>query len=94
MNTLANRILYLLLTGFVLSSAVYADDFQRSRPDRLGFSAERLERLDAVLKSYVEEDKLAGQVVLVLRNGRIVYSAANGMRNKEAGLPMQEDTIF
>jgi len=94
MNKLTTRIIYLLLACIVLSGVAYADDFIRSRPESLGFSAQRLERLDAVLNSYIEEDKLAGQVVLVLRNGRIAYSSANGMRNKEAGLPMEEDTIF
>lgn len=55
-------------------------------------SSERLERLDATLKGYVEEEQLAGQVVLVLRDGRIVYSAANGQRSE--GQPMRMDTIF
>jgi len=57
-------------------------------------SSERLERLDEVMKAYVEEESLAGQVIMVLREGRVVYSTANGMRNVAAGLPMTPDTIF
>jgi CubicO group peptidase (beta-lactamase class C family) len=57
-------------------------------------SSERLDRLDSVLKSYVETKQLAGQVVLVLRKGRIAYSSANGMQDIEAGIPMQEDSMF
>ena len=95
MNKLTfSRVIYFLLASLLISSTAYSDDFDRARPERLGFSSQRLERLDAVLNSYIEQDKLAGQVVLVLRNGRIAYFAANGMRNKEAGLPMEEDTIF
>lgn len=76
------------------SSITLAQDFSRSRPDRLGFDADRLERLDPILQTYIDEQRLAGSVTLVLRNGRIAYSSAKGMRNIEAGLPMEEDTIF
>jgi CubicO group peptidase (beta-lactamase class C family) len=86
-----NSILFLLL---VCSSNLLAAEFQRARPERLGMSSERLERLDAVLKSYVEDERLAGQVIMVLRNSRIAYSAANGMRDIEKQLPMTEDTLF
>ena len=72
----------------LLSTASIADDFDRARPERLGMSSDRLERLDAVLKSYVDNDQLAGQVVLVLRKGRIAYSNANGMQDIAAGIPM------
>ena len=50
----------------------------RVRPERAGMSSERLERLDAVLKSYVDSGQVAGQVAMVLRKGRVVYSTANG----------------
>jgi len=83
---------FLLLLGF--SSTLLAADFSSSRAERLGMSSDRLERLDSVLKSYVENDLLSGQVVLVLRNGRIAYSAAIGMQDVEAGIPMTEDSMF
>ena len=88
------RLVLSLTLLLVYSSTVIAADFDRSTPERLGMSAERLQRLDSVLKSYVDNDQLAGQVVLVLRHGMIAYSATNGMRNLEAGLPMTADTIF
>ncbi len=81
-----------LLLAF--SGNLFAAEFTSSRPERLGMSSQRLERLDQVLNSYVEDGLIAGQVVLVLRNGRIAFSAENGMRNREAGLPMTEDTLF
>ena len=79
---------------FRSSTASIAADFDRARPERLGMSSDRLERLDAVLKSYVDNDQLAGQVVLVLRKGRIAYSNANGMQDIAAGIPMSQDTMF
>jgi len=78
----------------LFSTVSVAADFDRARPERLGMSSDRLERLDAVLKSYVDNEQLAGQVVIVLRNGKIAYSSANGMQDIAAGIPMQDDTLF
>lgn len=94
MNKINLRLILSFIALLVVSSSLVAADFSRARPERLGMSSERLSRLDSVLKSYVEDGKLAGQVVLVLRNGRIAYSATNGMRNLEQELPMTADTIF
>ena len=92
------RINFRLIFTFVIlvlsSITTVAADFSRARPEGLGMSSERLGRLDTVLNSYVEKDQIAGQVLLVLRNGRIVHSLANGMRNIGTGEPMTEDTIF
>src|SRR2546426_4935962 len=58
------------------------------------FSAERLARLDTVLQQYVDENRLAGAVALVLRDGQPVYERAVGWSDKEAGRKMATDTIF
>jgi CubicO group peptidase (beta-lactamase class C family) len=57
-------------------------------------SAERLARLDAVMQRYVDENRLAGVVALVLRDGQPVYERAVGWSDKEAGRKMTMDTIF
>lgn len=97
-NTSISRGLFfhllLTFTLCVFTQASLAADFSRVRPERAGMSSERLERLDAVLKSYVDNGQVAGQVAMVLRNGRVVYSTANGWQNKEAEIPMSEDSIF
>lgn len=93
MHRLPIRLIASLLL-LLFNATSIAADFDRTRPERIGMSSDRLERLDAVLKSYVDNDQLAGQVVLVLRKGRIAYSSANGMQDIEAGIPMSEDTMF
>ncbi len=59
-----------------------------------GFSAERLARLDKVLQQYVDDERAAGIVALVLRDGRPVYEKAFGWSDKDAGRRMTTDTIF
>lgn len=93
MQRLTIRLLTPLLIILISASSIAAD-FDRARPERIGMSSSRLERLDATLKSYVDKDQLAGQVVMVLRRGRIAYSSANGMQDIAAGIPMREDTMF
>ena len=88
------RLIAIFIISVLLSSTIAAADLSRSRPEELGISSERLGRLDTVLNSYVEENLIAGQVLLVLRKGRIAHSLANGMRDIEATDPIKEDTIF
>src|SRR5688572_13971010 len=59
-----------------------------------GLSAERLARIDRWLQQYVEENRLAGAVALVLRDGKPVYERAVGWSDKEAGRRMTTGTIF
>jgi len=90
-------VLPLTLVALLFSAQVGADFntvFDTVPPEQVGMSSERLQRLDNVLKSYIDNEQLAGQVALVLRQGKIVFSAANGMQNIEAGIPMREDSIF
>lgn len=67
---------------------------QTARPEKVGFSAQRLARVDALLQRYVESGRLAGTLGLVYRKGEIAYCNTFGQRDREAGLPMTEDTIF
>ncbi len=94
MTKLKLRLSLVTILLFFVSASISAADFRNSRPEALGMSSERLERLDSVMKSYVDNGQLAGQVILVLRNGRIAYAAENGLRNIESALPMTTDTIF
>jgi CubicO group peptidase (beta-lactamase class C family) len=57
-------------------------------------AADRLARIDAVLQRYVDENRIAGAVGLVLRDGRPVYERAVGWSDKEASRKMTTDTIF
>lgn len=59
-----------------------------------GLSAERLKRLDSLLQKYVDDNRVAGVVALVLRDGSPVYQRAVGWSDKEAGRKMKMDTIF
>ena len=60
---------------------------------KLGFSPQRLERLHQQIESFVHEGKHAGISVLLLRKGQVADFFAVGFRDRQAGAPMQSDTI-
>jgi len=60
----------------------------------VGFDARRLARIDRHFGRYVEDGRLPGWLIVVSRAGRIVHLTACGSRDKEAGLPVETDTLF
>lgn len=60
----------------------------------VGFDAGRLERIDRHFARYVDEQKLAGWLLTVSRRGKLAHVAAYGQRDKEAGLPVEADTLW
>lgn len=65
-----------------------------STAESVGFSSARLDRIAPVMQGYIDQGKLAGTLTLVARNGKVAYLNAQGMQDREAGIPMSEDTIF
>jgi CubicO group peptidase (beta-lactamase class C family) len=65
-----------------------------NKPETLGFSSERLERLHAVMQQEVDQKQLAGIVTLLARHGKVVEERTYGKKDIASGAPMTRDTIF
>src|SRR3954447_20543973 len=63
-------------------------------PAEAGFDAQRLERIDRHYARYVDEGKLPGFMATIARDGRVVHVAKAGLRDVEAGLPVETDTLW
>jgi len=63
-------------------------------PEELGFSPDRLKRIDTVMQRYVHQRTLAGIVTLVARHGSVIHFEKFGMQDIEANKPVELDTIF
>lgn len=59
-----------------------------------GLAADRAAVIDRGLQRYVDDNRVAGVVALVLQDGKPVYEKAFGWADKEAGRRMTTDTIF
>lgn len=60
----------------------------------LTLSPERLQRVDRVLRKYVDDNQVAGIAALVLQDGKPAFEHTYGWADKEAGRKMTNDTIF
>lgn len=63
-------------------------------PGDVGFDAARLGRIDAHFRRYVDEGRLPGWQLALTRQGKVVHLARYGHRDVEAGLPVEDDTVF
>jgi CubicO group peptidase (beta-lactamase class C family) len=92
------KALRIIASGLVLAlcSAVltWAADLPTGDPERLGFSAERLARIKPVIQREIEKGQYPGAVMLVARNGRVVYFETAGQLDPASGKPMTRDAIF
>lgn len=94
-NFPASRLLTGLFLAFVLSQSVASgQSLEWADPEQVGMSTERLERMADVMDGYVENELVPGSVTLILKNGRVVYERATGMRDREAGDPMETTDLF
>jgi len=62
-------------------------------PASVGMSAERLARIDNLVKEYVDKRWIAGATVLVARNGKIVYYKGLGYDDIDKKTPIKKDAI-
>ena len=65
-----------------------------AKPASVGLSAERLERIGQAVQRGIDDKRIAGAVTLVMRHGEVAWFRAQGMSDREAGKPMQKDSIF
>ena len=86
--------LILIAAGIVTVGQIpgAGDDQPPVSPETLGFSAERLQRLDRSLQQ-VADKEFAGMVTILTRHGKGVYSKTIGKQDLEKGVPMQKDSI-
>ncbi len=67
---------------------------QEIDPEKVGLSSERLARIEDHFARYVDDGRLAGWLAAVSRRGQLAYVARRGMRDREAGAPVETDTLW
>jgi len=73
---------------------VWAASLPLVKPEQVGLSPERLDRVGQLLKKEIEQGRLPGAVALIARKGQIAYLESFGFRDKASGAPMTNDAIF
>ena len=78
----------------LLATAAFAQELPAAKPETVGMSSERLERIGKAVQQSIDEKRIAGAVTLVVRRGRVVWFKPQGMMDREANKVMRPDTIF
>lgn len=96
MNTQKFSLICLLIVQFAIATvAQKPQQFKTGiAPEKVGFSTERLARIEALINRKIKEKRIPGAVVLAARHGQIVINKAFGMNDIEANIPLKNDDIF
>jgi CubicO group peptidase (beta-lactamase class C family) len=84
--------IWILVCGTVSCAA--QDLGKVSRAEDIGFSTERLGRITNFFQNDVEKGAIPGAVVLVAREGKLVYLQTVGYQDLEKRIAMKPDAIF
>ncbi len=84
------RVILVLLT----LGTVAGQSLPTAPPEEVGLSAERLDRLNQVMRRYVDDGRVAGLVTLVIRGGRVTHFESFGYLDRERRTPMPRDAVF
>lgn len=88
------RMIPVLLGFLVLSVFGFAQDLPVGKPEAVGLSSERLERIGTAVQHEIDDKRIAGAVTMVVRHGRVAWFKSQGMMDREAGKAMQSDAMF
>jgi CubicO group peptidase (beta-lactamase class C family) len=89
------RITVAIIVSLRLWTVACAGDLATAGdPERLGFSATRLQRITSWYQARVDAGALPGAVVAIARNGKLAYLQAIGFQDASKNIPMQHDSIF
>jgi CubicO group peptidase (beta-lactamase class C family) len=87
-------LLLFRLAGLTQTSFSMQEFTPAAKPSDVGFSAERLQRIDKWIQAFVDAGNVPNSVIFVARKGKIVYHKAFGFSNLERKVPGKTSDIF
>jgi CubicO group peptidase (beta-lactamase class C family) len=90
-----NAFLAFVFALLATANAAHARDngIAPAKPEAVGFSAERLQRLDKGMQAYVDQKQLAGIATILARHGKVVHESAYGVMDLQSKAPLKTDSI-
>ena len=76
------------------ATAPQTPSLPHAKPEQIGLSSTRLQRMSDAFKREVDKGTLPGATVMVARRGQIGWFDAIGRQSPDASAPMSRDTIF
>jgi CubicO group peptidase (beta-lactamase class C family) len=88
------RIKSIFLPFIVAAVSLLAAPLPSAKPEDVGLSSERLQRIHAMVQRHMDLGDISGAVVLVARKGQIAFVEAQGTMDVETKKPMTRDSLF
>jgi CubicO group peptidase (beta-lactamase class C family) len=88
------RIMRKLSIGLLAAAAFCQSLPLAKRPEDVGISSQRLDRIRRQMQADVDSKRIPGAVLLIARNGKIARLDALGFQERKSQAPMQRDSIF
>lgn len=86
-----------VIAAALSAQAAWAQDrqeFPPADPESVGVPRAALERLDAVVRGYVERDEAVGAELMVIKDRKTVWHTAHGWADREAGRRLEPGAIM
>jgi len=81
-------------TAALRTTAPQTPSLPTAKPEQIGLSSTRLQRMSDAFKREVDKGTLPGATVMVARRGQVGWFDAIGRQSPDASAPMSRDTIF
>src|SRR6187200_717323 len=78
----------------ILALPLAAASLTVTKPEDVGLSSERLQRINQMIQRRIDAGEMAGAVTLVARRGRVAHFEAQGVADLESKKPMAKDSLF
>jgi CubicO group peptidase (beta-lactamase class C family) len=95
MRSIKSTSLFVLISLIVaLPGATSAETPRAAKPEDVGISSQRLQRIHDLVQRSIDAENFSGAVTLVARNGKIAHFEAQGLMDIETSKPIAKDTMF
>ncbi len=93
-RTIKLTSVFVLIFVLGVSLAASAGTVPSAKPEEVGLSSERLQRIHDLMQRYMDAGNFTGAVTLVARRGRIAHFEAQGLMDLDAKKAMTKDAVF
>ena len=87
-------MLVILFAVSVFEGFATGGEIPFAKPEEVGMSSARLGKVDEAVLKLVEQNRLAGAIVVIARRGQIVHFKPYGLADMESKRPMTRDAIM
>jgi CubicO group peptidase (beta-lactamase class C family) len=95
MRTLPRWVVFVAAATVAFAGLIgHAQPRAKGAPDKEGISTDRLAALDRRYQEGVDKGEIPGAVVMIARNGRVIYERAFGFASAANRTPMTTRTLF